>query len=231
MRNNQLNIGIALCHISMRGGRTPGRLEMSDQMSNAVRIFCDQTILGMRKLPMKRFRNRVVARDTSTMNNASNLRFLRRTVSPLWAIQIVRVRTNHHLFSSKILPLSTSESTEKSGLLAKNFCKRFAHITRTNSFCAETPIPASYLFGLTETHSSRRHINKRKQKALFKTWNRYQTKRNFIKSKGTAWSQQEGGIKSIKEKDIPKVIVIHSKTQNQKWNRKSHLLYKFSLLI
>ncbi|WZZ00221.1 hypothetical protein YC2023_072549 [Brassica napus] len=151
MRSRHLNVGVTLCHVSERRKRTPGWLKMPDQMSDAIQIFRDRAILEMRKLPMKQFRNSAVTQDTKTMIGTSHFCLLRRTVSTFRAVRTVRARTNHYFFSSKILPLSTYASTRKSGLLAKDFCKRLAHITRTNSFYANTRISASYPLRLAET--------------------------------------------------------------------------------
>ena len=158
--NSHLNVGVSLCHVSKRRKQTPGRLKFPDQMSKVGQIFRNRTILGMRKLPMKWFRNNAVTRDTRTMIITSHFCLLRRIVSTFQAIRAVRACTNYRFFSSKILPLSDSGRTRKSGLLAKDFCKRLAHITRTNLFCANTPISAAYPLGLTDTYSSRRQINK-----------------------------------------------------------------------
>ncbi|KAG2251131.1 hypothetical protein Bca4012_098589 [Brassica carinata] len=143
MRNNHLNVGVTLCHVSKRRKRTPDWLKIPNQMSDAIWIFRNRAILGMRKLPMKRFRNGAITLDTRMMISTSHFCLLRRVVSTFRAIQTVRARTNCHLFSSK------------SGLLAKDFCKCLAHITRTNSFYANTPISASNPLRLTKTHSSR----------------------------------------------------------------------------
>ena len=70
------------------------RLEMPDQMSNAIRIFCNRTIFGMRKLSMKRFHNNTIARDTGMMIGTSHLCFLQRTISSFRAVRLFEfVRT------------------------------------------------------------------------------------------------------------------------------------------
>ena len=67
---------------------------MPDQMSNAIRIFCNRTIFGMRKLSMKRFHNNTIARDTGMMIGTSHLCFLQRTISSFRAVRLFEfVRT------------------------------------------------------------------------------------------------------------------------------------------
>ena len=188
MRNSHLNAGITLCHISERRERASDRLEMPDQMSNAVQIFRDRTILGMRKFPMKRFCNSVVARDTRTLISTSNLCSLRRMISPLRAIRTVRARTNHHLFSSKILPLSTTGARGSQVFLRRTSVN--ASLTSQERIRSAPRLPFrprtlsdSREFTLLDDMSI-----KEKKEASFKTWNRYQTKWNLIKGKGTAGS-------------------------------------------
>ena len=135
-------------------------------MSNTVWIFRNWAILGMRELPMKWFRNNAVTREARAMVSTSYFRLLRGTVSTFRASRTDRAQTNCRFFSSKILPFSANGSTTESGLLAKNLGKCLTHVTRTNSFCADTSILASHPLRLTGIHSSQRHIKRRKRRSL-----------------------------------------------------------------
>ncbi|KAF2620220.1 hypothetical protein F2Q68_00039975 [Brassica cretica] len=67
MSDSHLHISLALRHISQGNKWTSSRLEVPHQVSDAVRVLRNRTILGVRKLPMKQFSNNRITRNTETM--------------------------------------------------------------------------------------------------------------------------------------------------------------------
>ncbi|KAF2562827.1 hypothetical protein F2Q70_00016723 [Brassica cretica] len=130
---------------------------MPHQVSNAIRIIHGWTILGLRKLPMKRFSDSRLTRNTETMVRTIRFSLLRRTITPLRTSWATRLRTSNTLFTLEAFPLWRS-SSRKSGLLAKNFCERFAHVSRSNAFRINTASSISYPFGFMRVLPSRSHI-------------------------------------------------------------------------
>ena len=126
-------------------------------MSDTVRILHDWTILGVRKLPMKRFSNNCITRNTETMVCTVRFRLLQRTITPLRTSWATRLCTSSGLFTLEAFPLLRL-SSRKSGLLAKNFCERFAHVSGSNALRTDAASSISYPFGFTRVRPSRAHI-------------------------------------------------------------------------